>query len=251
MKKTAKKTKKTQTTDDFLVLNFKKLLKEKNTQEFIKNIQQTYLIDERCTKKELEELVEIYLPFDLPQITIAKVNGGEKTTQKIAGMCQDFIKKRYGTESETQASMLFMYIFFKSILTHQIKHIKSSTEIISLGGITKAVYDKKHQELRDQIQILEIEMSEHSKADFEYQNTVATVISLARKARTIFDNSSEPARKREFLNYLLQNPTVKGKKLYFTIASPFNLVLDLANCPTWLTVSSSELFDSLPHNAFS
>jgi len=77
-------------------------------------------------------------------------------------------------------------------------------------------------------------MSEYSKADFEYQNTVATVISLARKARTIFDNSSEPARKRQFLNYLLQNPTVKGKKLYFTIASPFNLVLDLANCPTWL-----------------
>jgi site-specific DNA recombinase len=101
-------------------------------------------------------------------------------------------------------------------------------------SITKDIYDKKHQELRDQIQTLEIEMSEYSKADFEYQNTVATVISLARKARTIFDNSSEPARKRQFLNYLLQNPTVKGKKLYFTIASPFNLVLDLANCPTWL-----------------
>ncbi len=77
-------------------------------------------------------------------------------------------------------------------------------------------------------------MSEHSKADFDYQTTVATVLSVARRAKTIFDNSSEPARKRAFLNYILQNPTVNGKKLYFTIASPFNLVLELASSPNWL-----------------
>ena len=101
-------------------------------------------------------------------------------------------------------------------------------------SITKDIYDKKHQELQDQMQLLEIEMSEHSKADYEYQNTVAVVISVARRAKTIFDNSSEPARKRQFLNYILQNPTVNGKKLYFTIASPFNLVLELADSPNWL-----------------
>ena len=77
-------------------------------------------------------------------------------------------------------------------------------------------------------------MSEHSKADYDYQTTVATVISVARRAKTIFDNSSEPARKRAFLNYILQNPTVNGKKLDFAIASPFNLVLKLADNPNWL-----------------
>lgn len=91
------------------------------------------------------------------------------------------------------------------------------------------------------MQLLEIEMSEHSKADYEYQNTVATVISVARRVKTIFDNSSEPARKRQFLNYILQNPTVNGKKLYFTIASPFNLVLELASSPNWLPRSVVEL----------
>jgi DNA invertase Pin-like site-specific DNA recombinase len=101
-------------------------------------------------------------------------------------------------------------------------------------SITKDIYDKKHQELQDQIQTLEIEMSEHSKADYDYQTTVATLISVARRAKTIFDNSSEPARKRQFLNYILQNPTINGKKLYFTIASPFNLVLELASNPNWL-----------------
>ena len=37
-------------------------------------------------------------------------------------------------------------------------------------------------------------MFEHSKVDYKYQNTVAIVISPA--CRALFDNSSEPARKR-------------------------------------------------------
>ena len=76
-------------------------------------------------------------------------------------------------------------------------------------------------------------MAEHQKADFDYQTTVATVVSVARRARSIFENSSDIAGKRMFLNYLLQNPTVKDKKLSYTIASPFNLVMELANTPKW------------------
>jgi hypothetical protein len=33
---------------------------------------------------------------------------------------------------------------------------------------------------------------------------------------------------------LLQNAVVDGEKLEFTIASPFNLVLELADSPNWL-----------------
>ncbi|MFC1730768.1 recombinase family protein [candidate division KSB1 bacterium] len=108
-------------------------------------------------------------------------------------------------------------------------------------SITKDIHDKKNQEYQDQIKILEIEMSEHTKADYDYQTTVATVLSVARRAKTIFDNSSDVAGKRAFLNYLLQNPTVDGKKLCFTIASPFNLVLELADSPNWLRGQDSNL----------
>jgi len=101
-------------------------------------------------------------------------------------------------------------------------------------SITKDIYDKKHQEYQDQIQVLEIEMSEHQKADYDYQTTVATVLSVARRAKIIFEKSSDIAGKRQFLSYLLQNPVVNEKKLYFSIASPFNLVLELADNPNWL-----------------
>jgi len=57
---------------------------------------------------------------------------------------------------------------------------------------------------------------------------------LARRAREIFENCSEPSEKRAFLNMLLQNPVVKAKKLEFTMVSPFNLVLELADSPDWL-----------------
>ena len=62
--------------------------------------------------------------------------------------------------------------------------------------------------------------------------TVSKVLSLATRVKTIFE-SSEIHEKRALLNYLIQNPTLNGKKLYFTIASPYNLVLDLASKPTW------------------
>lgn len=100
-------------------------------------------------------------------------------------------------------------------------------------SITKDIYDKKHQEYHDKIQLLNIELDEHTKADYDYQTTVATVLSVARRAKSIFE-SSEPHEKRAFLNYLLQNPTVNGKNLEFTMRSPFNLVLELASSPTWL-----------------
>ena len=87
----------------------------------------------------------------------------------------------------------------------------------------------------------EIEMSEHQKADYDYQTTVASVISVARRAKQIFEGS-EPHEKRVFLNYILQNPTVDGKKLEFAIASPFNLVLELADNPNLLPVRASLFF---------
>jgi len=120
------------------------------------------------------------------------------------------------------------------LIDERVSEVKWFFYSLRIRRITKDTYDKKNQELQDKIQELGIEMSEHSKADYEYQNTVTTVISVARRAKTIFENSSEPARKRQFLNYILQNPTVNGKKLYFTIASPFNLVLELADSPNWL-----------------
>ena len=36
------------------------------------------------------------------------------------------------------------------------------------------------------------------------------------------------------MNFILQNPTVDGKKIEFTLRKPFDSVHELANCPTKL-----------------
>lgn len=63
---------------------------------------------------------------------------------------------------------------------------------------------------------------------------------VARRAKQIFENS-EPEEKRTLLNYLLQNPTVKEKTLSFTLRSPFNVVLELSDNPSWLWWQDSNL----------
>lgn len=100
-------------------------------------------------------------------------------------------------------------------------------------SITKLDYDKKMLEYNDKMQVLEIELSEHTKADFDYKTTISTVFSLSRKAKEIFD-SSETNEKRMILNYLLQNSTLNEKTPCFTMRSPFNLILGLATSPDWL-----------------
>ncbi len=100
-------------------------------------------------------------------------------------------------------------------------------------SITKDLYDKKHQEYHDKLQLLNIEIEEHTKADYNYQTTVASVLSVARRAKEIFEGS-EIHEKRLFLNYLFQNSTLKEKKLEFKLRSPFNLVLELSSSPIWL-----------------
>lgn len=100
-------------------------------------------------------------------------------------------------------------------------------------SITRDIYDKKHQEYNNKLQLLNIELEEYTKADFDYQTTVAAVLSLARRAKSIFE-SSETHEKRAFINYLLQNPTLNGKKLEFTIRSPFNHLLDMTRTNTLL-----------------
>jgi hypothetical protein len=80
---------------------------------------------------------------------------------------------------------------------------------------------------------LNIELEEHTKADHDYKITIAQVFSITRRIGAIFASSEVP-EKRAILNFLLQNPKVSGKKLTFTMQKPFDAILEMAACPTWL-----------------
>ncbi len=94
----------------------------------------------------------------------------------------------------------------------------------------------------DRIQTLTIEIEEHSKADHDYKTTVGTVVSVARRANAIFA-SSESHEKRQFINFLVQNPKLKDRELVFELRSPMNLVLELANVSSQKSKTTSQITD--------
>ena len=131
----------------------------------------------------------------------------------------------------SEAEVEFHKAQLARIRNDQDQHLRRKDVLLNClldESITKPEYDKKLQEIMDRLQTIALELEEYSKADYDYQTTVATVLSVARRAREIFD-SSEIHEKRAFVNYLVQNPTVEGKELTFTLKKPFDLVLNLAD----------------------
>ena len=102
-----------------------------------------------------------------------------------------------------------------------------------LGRITKEVYDKKFHELKNQQTEIEEVLHEHTEADRNYHITASTVFSLANRALEIFE-SSEPHEKSQLVSFLLQNCLLDGKKLEFTMRSPFDVLLETAHHPIGL-----------------
>jgi len=71
------------------------------------------------------------------------------------------------------------------------------------------------------------QMYEYTGADESFYLTANTVLNLAKKAYEIFQ-ISEVEEKRQLLNFLLQNPQLKGEKLIFTLKKPFDTILQVS-----------------------
>lgn len=72
-------------------------------------------------------------------------------------------------------------------------------------------------------------ISKHNKAEKNYYITANTILNLAKRAREIFENS-EPQKKRQLLNFLLQSLELKDKNLIYKLKAPFGKVLLASIC---------------------
>jgi len=79
---------------------------------------------------------------------------------------------------------------------------------------------------------LEDDLLAHGSADYDFKITLPVVKSMNDRTGEIF-KSSKSHEKRAILNYLLSNPTLYEKKLYFTIASLFSDILKLDESLNW------------------
>lgn len=113
------------------------------------------------------------------------------------------------------------------------RRIDNALDLLIDRSITQSDYDKKLIQLKDKQYDLGIQLEEHTKADESYYITVATMFSIAKGAKELFESSEVP-EKRAILNYILQNYTVNEKTPCITMRSPFVEMLSLATQPIGL-----------------
>ena len=102
-------------------------------------------------------------------------------------------------------------------------------------SITDEMYDSFLRNYKEkQAEILD-QMQDHSDADEQFYLTANMTMNIAKRAKEIFV-SSEVDEKKQFLGFLLRNCVLNGKKLEFSMCSPFNLLL---NNPDNLTVRNT------------
>jgi DNA invertase Pin-like site-specific DNA recombinase len=100
-------------------------------------------------------------------------------------------------------------------------------------SITQDEYDKKARELKEcQIEIA-VRIEQHQQGDSEYRTTLESLISLASRAAELFDRS-KTEQKRQLLAFVFSNLRLRGKKLEFSLRSPFDLMVDRRSYSSWL-----------------
>jgi hypothetical protein len=124
---------------------------------------------------------------------------------------------------------------------HVQRRIKTLLDVLLDAGITQEEYDTKLQELKAEQYRLTTDLETYTTADHQFHIHVGTVFDLSRRMGEIFSSSEPSMRNERFWGILLQNPTVNGKTLGFTLRSPFDTVLELAINPIQLRGQDSNL----------
>ena len=76
-------------------------------------------------------------------------------------------------------------------------------------------------------------MANLQKAEDDYYLTANYLLQLSKQAYELFV-SSEMEQKRQLLKLLLQNPTLEGKKVRYSLIKPFDTILNYADRQLWL-----------------
>src|ERR1700716_120345 len=99
--------------------------------------------------------------------------------------------------------------------------------------ITGDEYDKKARELKERQTEIALRIEQHQKGEGDYRTTLETLISVASRAAELFERS-KTEQKRELLAFVFSNLRLRGKKLEFSLRSPFDLMVDRRSYSSWL-----------------
>ncbi len=106
--------------------------------------------------------------------------------------------------------------------------------------ISKEEYHSKKEDLERQLAKVKTEQEMHENADGGFKDAVVTAFNLANKASELFE-SSKTSEKRELINFVFSNLSLRGKELEYTLRQPFDMMVNLSTRSEWLPRKDSNL----------
>jgi site-specific DNA recombinase len=100
-------------------------------------------------------------------------------------------------------------------------------------SITKDEHDKKARELKEREAEIDARIQQHRSGDNDFRTTLEGLISVASRASEIFQRS-KAGQKRQLLALVFSNLRLEGKKLEFSLRSPFDLMVNRPTYASWL-----------------
>lgn len=94
-----------------------------------------------------------------------------------------------------------------------------------------AHYKQKQQDLN-------LQLEDHTNADESFLINASYLLELSNRAAELFESSKEQ-EKRQLLNFLLSNCTLKGDILLFNLKPPFDAIYQANKNQIWLRRSDS------------
>ena len=101
------------------------------------------------------------------------------------------------------------------------------------GELRQTEYDKKARDLKERQIAIAARLEQHQQGDGDYRNTLESLISLASRADELFGHS-KTEQKRELIAFVFSNLRLRGRKLEYSLRSPFDLMVNRAAYSSWL-----------------
>jgi hypothetical protein len=92
---------------------------------------------------------------------------------------------------------------------------------------------RKARELKNRQTENSLCIEQHQMGEEGFRATLETLISVASRAADIFERS-KTEQKRQLVAFVFSNLKLRGKKLEFSLRSPFDLMVNRATYAEWL-----------------
>lgn len=100
--------------------------------------------------------------------------------------------------------------------------------------ISKEFYKRKQGELEDELETIVSAIEKHTKANINYQKLGVNLFELSQKGRELYQKKATMEEKRELLQFLFLNFSLKDEKVNYTAHNGFEVIAKRAEDGNWL-----------------